>query len=391
MNTSALGELSFTNTSVDIEGTDIRLPVDSLHLLIENDLAYLENLDINLPGKSSLAITGQIDNFSSFINTESSNNTHTSSFEIKSPYLHSADLKELLGTTGKRKDSADRKKLEIKNLKQILSNINRSYRPSAGIQIDSLIYRDLGVSNFNSRIEYDDSGAIRIADTRLRYDEGQIDLQLEAGVAVEENLPVNIKMNIEDIDLENLIKDLDYLKNKDLRNAKKIKGKLDLELDLRGILKDSGTVAINTLNGKLKMNLRNLAIHEFDPITENVILLKEERFKNLEFRPIKQSFTINNGMIEVPRTEIQSTALHFFIEGRSKIGEYHNIWISLPWNNIFKSRDGQELPEKISFEESGAKFYIQVIQDKESEKERKQKLRTKFRLGNRKLEKEKEN
>ncbi|MUP46971.1 hypothetical protein E0K83_14590 [Gramella sp. BOM4] len=388
MNTNARGNLNLRNTLVDIAGTDIQLPVDSLHLFIENDLALLENLDIDLPGKSSLAITGQIDNFSSFINNESAADSHVSAFKIKAPYLSTQDIQELLGPGTTKKDSSKKGSFEISNLKEILSNINRSYRPSAGIQIDSLIYKKLAVSNFSSNIEFDASGDIRIGDTHLDYEGGKIDLLLEAGVEAETYLPVRIQMDIQDLDLEKLVKDLDYLNNANLRKAKKIDGKLNLEFDLRGIMSDSGSVAINSLNGKMKMDLRDLAIYEFDPITENVVLLKEERFENLEFRPIQQEFQITNGMLEIPRTQIQSTALHFFIEGESKIGEYQNIWISLPWNNIFKSRDGKELPQKVSFDNSGAKFYIQLIQDKESEKERKQKLRTKFRLSNRKLEKE---
>lgn len=391
LNTSAKGDLKLMNTKVDIEGTDIQLPVDSLHLLIENDLAYLENLDINLPGKSSLGITGQIDNFSSFINTEMSDDTHTSSFRIKSPYLSSNDLKKLIGSSGKKKDSTENQKFQIGNLKQILSNINQSYRPSAEIQIDSLIYNKIEVSNFESQIDFDPQGFIRIDETNLQYIKGKIDLQLEAGVENPEGMPVKIRMNIAEMELEKLVEDLDYLNNEDLRNTKKIDGDLDLEIDLTGIMNDNGSVDINSLNGTVQVDLRNLAIYEFDPIIESVVLLKEERFEKLEFQPISQTFEINNGMIKVPRTEIQSTALHLFIEGESKIGEYHNLWISLPWNNILKRRDGTQLPEKLSFEESGAKFYIQIVQDKESEKERKRKLRTKFRLGNRKLRKSKEN
>ena len=390
MNTSALGDLSLFNTIVDIEGTDIQLPVDSLDLLIENDLAYLKTLDIDLPGKSALDITGKIDNFSNFINNEKSDKSHTSSFEIRSAYLDSRDLKELLGSSGKKRDSTEKQKFEISNLKQILSNINRSYRPSAGIEIDSLIYKNIGVSDFKSQIDFDSQGAIKIGDTKLQYVDGNIDLMLKAAVEDPDGLPVKIEMNIADVDLEKLIKDLDYLNNEDLRKAKKINGDLDLEIDLTGVLKDSGQVDMNTLNGTLKMDLRNLAIYNFKPIMESVVLLKEERFEKLEFRPIQQTFEVTNGLIKIPRTEIQSTALHFFVEGESKIGEYQNLWISLPWNNILKRRDGIELPEKLSFEDSGAKFYIQIVQDKESEKERKQKLRTKFRLGNRKLRKMKE-
>nr|WP_262914771.1 AsmA-like C-terminal region-containing protein [Christiangramia lutea] len=320
-----------------------------------------------------------------------SDNTHTSSFKIQSPYLSSHDLRELIGTTRKKKDTSKQQEFQIKNLKQILSNINQSYRPSAEIHIDSLIYNNIEVSDFESQIDFNTLGAIRIEETNLKYIQGKIDLMLEGGVENPEGLPVKISMNIADIELEKLVEDLEYLNNEDLRNTKRIDGDLDLEIDLTGIMNDDGSVDINSLNGFIKMDLRNLAIYEFDPITESVVLLKEERFEKLQFRPIRQTIEVTNGMIKIPRTEIQSTALHLFVEGESKIGEYHNLWISLPWNNILKKRDGTQLPEKLSFDESGAKFYIQIVQDKESEKEKNRKLRTKFRLGNKKLRKSNEN
>ena len=390
LNTNARGDLRFGKTRVDIKGTDIQVPVDSLHLQIENNLASLEKLDIDLPGKSSIDITGKIDNFSDFINNTEEKETHNSSFRIRSPYLNSRDIKKFIGSRSKKKDTTKKQNFELQNLKDLLSNINRSYRPSAGIQIDSLIYNDLAVSDFNSKIDYINSGAIRIADTQLKYYEGHIELMIEAGVQDQENLPVKIKMNIADIELEKLVKDLHYFNNEDLREAEKITGNLDLEVDITGILNNKGSLDMNSLNGTLAIDLQNLALYKFDPIIESVVLLKEERFEELQFRPIKQTLEVTNGRISIPRTQIQSSALHLFIEGESKIGEFHNVWISLPWNNILITRDGKELPEKISFEESGAKFYLQVIQDKENENPKKQKLKTKFRLGNRKLRKMKE-
>ncbi|MDT0688032.1 hypothetical protein [Autumnicola psychrophila] len=390
LNSNARGDLILGSTVVDIENTDIQIPVDSLHLYILNNLATLEKLDVELPGKSSIDITGKIDNFSNFINNDQAIESHRSSFNIKSPYLDSRDIKKFLGNTTREKDSSKNQKFEIENLKEILSSINNSYFPSASIEIDSLIYDNFSVSDFTSEIGFNDSGDIVIDATRLNYSDGWIDLMLKAGVGTAQYLPVNIKMNIQDIDIKDLVKDLNYFNHDELRKAEKISGNLGFEFDVNGILNKDGKLDINSLNGTVMVNLKNLALYDYEPLIENIFLLKEERFEKLQLRPIKQSFEVIDGKIIIPRTQVQSTALQFFVEGEMIPGEYYNIWISVPWNNILKSRDGIKLPEKISFENSGAKFYIQVIQDKESKKERKRKLKTKFRLGNRKLKKIKE-
>ncbi|TRO66980.1 AsmA-like C-terminal region-containing protein [Christiangramia sabulilitoris] len=387
LNSEVRGDLRLDTTMVDITAIDIQVPVDRLHLEIENNLATLDLLEVNLPGKSSISITGEIDNFSNFVNNTQESNSHQSRFTIRSPHLDSKDVEEFIGIRSREKDSTGKKKFEIKSLKKILRNLNNSYFPSASIAIDSLVHKKLAVSNFTSEIGFNDSGAIRIEDTKLKYHDGSIALLLQAGVASPVGLPMKIDMEIEDIDLGELVKDLDYFNYKELKETEKIEGNLNLDLDLTGVFDREGNLKMNTLNGFVTVELLEMAIYDFKPIIENVKLFSEERFEKLQFRPVTQTFKVVDGIIEIPRTQVQSTALQLFIEGQMKIGEYINIWISLPWNNIFKSRDGDELPQKVSFENSGAKFYLQLVQDKNHTKEKKRKLKTKFRLGNRKLEK----
>ncbi len=391
LNSNVRGDLRLGETMVDIATANIQIPVDSLHLQIENNLATLDRLDVKLPGKSSIDITGRIDNFSNFINNDQAIDSHNSTFIIRSPHLDSKDIKQFLGNTNRKKDSTKKENFNLQDLKEILHNINNSYFPSASINIDSLVYNDIAVSGFTSEIGFNDSGDIKIEDTELSYFGGSVALMLQAGVASPEGLPAKIVLNIKNIDLEKLVKDLDYFNYDELQQAEKINGNLDLVLDISGVFNDRGKLKMESLNGTVQVDLQELAIYDFKPIMENVVLLKDERFEKLQFRPIQQTFKVVEGNIEIPRTQIQSSALQLFVEGQLKIGEYINLWISLPWNNIFKSRDGLELPQKISFEKSGAKFYLQIVQDKENEKERKRKLKTKFRLGNRKLKKSKEN
>ncbi|SDR97196.1 AsmA-like C-terminal region [Gramella sp. MAR_2010_147] len=388
LNSNAQGDLSLGETMVDIEAAKIQVPIDSLHLVIKNNLATLVRLDVSLPGKSSIDITGEIDNFSNFINNEQTIDSHKSTFNIKSPYLNSEDIKKFLVNTSKDKDSAKSQKLEVKNLKEILSDINNSYFPSANIEIDSLVYNNLAVSGFTSNIDFDQEGTIRVSNTQLQYFGGSINLMLEAGVSSQDLLPAKLKLNVENMDLEKLVRDFDYFNNEDLRNAEKISGNLEFNLDADAFFDDEGKLKMNSVNGSFQVAIEDLAIFNFKPVMESVVLLKKERFKKLQFRPIKQTFQVVNGEIIIPQTQIQSSAIQIFAEGKLKLGEYVNIWLSIPWNNILKKRDGLILPEKVSFEDSGLKFYLQLVQDKNGEKDKKSKLKTKFRLGKRKLEKE---
>lgn len=386
LNSDFEGDLRLGQSIVDIRAADLLVPVDSLHLKIKNNLANLDRLDIDFPGKSSLDITGAINNFSSFINNEQKADSHISFFTIKSPYLNNRDINSFLESSSIKKDTAAGKTFELKNLKQILNSIYTSYYPSVSVAIDSLVFDKLAVSDFGSDIGYERNGKFKIEDTKLDYFGGTVQLSVEAGVKTKANLPIDLQINAEKIPLKKLADDLDYFGSEELQAADKLDGNLNFTLNGSGLLTDGGKLDMDSLNGSLELDLEDLALYNFGPIMEKTPLMKDERFEHLEFRPIKQSFQIVNGNIIIPRTQVQSSALQVFVEGKLKIGEYINLWLALPWSN-FKSTEGLDLPEKTSFDEAGAKFYLQLIQNKDSDKARKQKLRTKFRLGNGKMEK----
>ena len=386
LNSNIEGDLRLGRSIVDIQGADLQIPVDTLHLEIKDDLAVLDQLNVNLPGKSTLDITGSIDNFTSFINNEEQTNSHRSQFTIRAPYLSKADIDELLKTREAAQDSTNRKPFTASSLKSILSNIYRSYYPSVNVNIDSLKFNNFEVSEFGSAIGYTENGDFKVEETKWNYFDGTINLDVKAGIENAEGLPVDILMQAEAIDLSELVKDLDYFHDEDLRNTEKLEGIANLVLDATAILKENGGLDMESLNGTLKIDLQHLKLFNYQPLMENTALMKDERFRNLQFRPIQQTFTVKNGMIIIPRTQIQSSAIHLFAEGRLKLGEYINIWLSLPWKNL-KSSDGEVLPEKVSFEDAGWKFYIQLIQDKEDPDPKNQELKSKFRLWNSKMEK----
>ncbi|TQI71411.1 AsmA-like protein [Gramella sp. Hel_I_59] len=384
LNSNAEGDLKLGATLVRINETDLEIPVDSLHLIIKNDLATLDRLDVDLPGKSSIDITGTIDHFSNFINNEQLELAHTSNFMIRSPYLDSKDIAEFIGSDSSKRKKKTKSEFKVTNLKEILRNINDSYFPTASVALDSVILEGLGVSDFNAKLSFDPEGNFKLNNTNFSYQQGSIEVELLASVDSSEVLPVHLMTEINAVDIQKLIADLDYLNMEELSSAEKIAGKLNLKIDARTKLLSNGNIDINSLNGSIVFDLQDLELYDFKPVLESVVLMKEERFEKLRFRPITQTFRIENGVVIVPRTQIQSSALQLYAEGEFKLDEYFDIWLSLPWKNL-KSNDGLQLPEKETYKEAGAKFYLQLIQNKESDEEKERKLRTRFRLWNREL------
>ncbi|WP_299395166.1 AsmA-like C-terminal region-containing protein [uncultured Gelidibacter sp.] len=387
LNSEASGDLKIGGTLVDFEAADLQIPVDSLHIQIHNDLATLKTLDIQLPGKSSVFFSGAIDNFSEFINGSTEKRQHSSNFSIYAPYLDTANIKEFLERSeSTTKKNGEPKDLNLKKWKEVLTKINTSFYPAIAIQVDTLKHKEFNITDYESQLGFDNKGLFRIQDTKLDFYGGKITMNVDVGIKVGENTPVSIDMDVQDMDLHELVTRFDYFKNDALRQAEHIAGNLNYNLTAQGTANNEGEVNMNSLNGFLTLEINDLTLYDYKPIMENIPLMKAERFKNLRFQPIVQTFEIRNGELIIPRTQIQSSAIHLFFEGRLKLNEYANIWLSIPWKNLM-SNDGLTLPEKTTFDAAGAKFYLQFLQNQKSEKARKQKLKVKFRLGNRKLRK----
>jgi len=381
LNSNAQGDLKLGATLVKIKETKLQVPVDSLHLIINNDLATLKRLDVDLPGKSSIDITGTIDHFSNFINNEQLELAHTSNFEIRSPYLRTQDILEFIGEDTTKKKKVHQEPFNMVKVKDILRNIHESYYPTASITVDSLALQDLNIANFNARVSFNDESDLRLTNTHFNYNQGEVEVDLLATIDVSNELPVKLKTKISQLDLHELLRDLDYLDIDALRSAEKISGMLDLEIDARARLLEDGSIDLNSLNGTIIFNLKELELFHFKPVLETVFLLKEERFEQLRFRPLTQKFTIQDGVVTIPRTQIQSSGLQLYVEGAMKLDEYLNIWLSLPWKNL-KSRDGLTLPEKESYQDAGAKFYVQLKKNNKKLDRKDRQLKTRFRLWN---------
>ncbi|MGB5941870.1 MAG: AsmA-like C-terminal region-containing protein [Leeuwenhoekiella sp.] len=384
LNADTKGNLEIFDSTVNFTAADLLIPIDRMHLEINNDFASLKTLQIDLPGKSALNINGSIDNFSSFINQDNTTHEHISLFNIESAYLNTSDINTLFEETTKENDSAVQKPLDIENFKTTLNSLNTTYSPIVSLQIDSLIHQNLHLSNFTTDIRFDNNKNLKIENANVLFNEEQVALEVTMNPTEAKNLPIKVSLKADSLNLQKLMKGLNYVGDKYLVEADTLGGLLDLNLNASGILMDDGSLNTNSLNGELYVNLQNLKLYNYKPIMESVFLMKEERFEKLEFRPIVQTFKVTDGIISIPRTEIQSSALHLFIEGKLKLEESIDLWISVPWKNL-KVNDGLGLPKSKSFDEAGSKFYINMVQDQEGDSRREQKLRFKFRLWSSKL------
>src|SRR5690606_2302577 len=153
---------------------------------------------------------------------------------------------------------------------------------------------------FGLNLLYDGQGNFKIEDTQLNFYGGSISMNAKIGLAQGSETPITLVMHAKDIDFNELVTRFDYFNDEDLRNTEKIEGRLNYNVNTTGKLDAEGQVDMSSLNGIFNLELYDFELFNYKPVMENSVMMKDERFRNLRFRPIVQTFQIKDGVLIIP-------------------------------------------------------------------------------------------
>ncbi|GGZ69926.1 hypothetical protein [Algibacter mikhailovii] len=383
----ATGRLQLTPSVIEFKAAELFIPIDTLDLAIKNNKATINSLQLRLKSNDYINVSGNIDNFSGLVSKNSEDQIHSSRFLIYSPNLDTDDIDEILldARMGKPKPSNEAKK-DLALLKNSLLDLKKSFHPELEVKIDTFSYQKFKITHLKSNLFFDQKDNIHLKNTGFRYRKGRLDLDMLLALAEIDKTSFQTLMTTEQFDIGQAAQDFDYFNIESLREAEKFEAIFNYDMAIKGQFDAKDSLKVKSLNGHIDFQIDSLKLFEFKPIVDNIKVLKKERFKAMSFQPIVEKISINNGVFSIPRTEIQSSAIDFFIEGKTEPKAFRDIWISIPLNNL-KANDGIVLSEKVGYENTGSKIYIQMVQDFHHKKAKKRKLKTKIRFSNKKLRK----
>jgi hypothetical protein len=172
--------------------------------------------------------------------------------------------------------------------------------------------------------------------------------------------PFKTTFNITDFRIEDLLHSFNNFGYHQLDEPTELKGIIDFDADIEGIMNDSDGINYNSIKAKLTYDIKKLDIKNFQPIIDaGKIVFSKKRLDLIKFADINSSLVLKNNVITIPLTNIQSTAFDFFIEGDLAKTSSTDLWISIPLSN-FKKRDLTKVPSTKSFNEAGRKIYLEV-------------------------------
>ncbi len=270
---------------------------------------------------------------------------------------------------------------ETESMKATVKGILQTFNPHFHVEVDSFIYSNqLVFEDLNTGVHLSDSATVVLEETNFDFHEGHILIDGQFDLGQQLITPFAARIQTENLVLKELIESLNYLSLPSLKNMAKLGGTVSMNFDISGIIDDyQSTLIPNATRGQLAFDLQEVVVIGFEPLDAIAARLRmEKRFQELRFAPIIGEITIQGQEINFPQLEIQSNAIHLFMEGTLSYGDLTNIWVSIPLNNL-KRTNRYIIPDKTGYAASKRKVHIEVTSDEAGDNQ------FKFRLSKRKF------
>lgn len=124
-----------------------------------------------------------------------------------------------------------------------------------------------------------------------------------------------------------------------------LQGIISVDAEARGALTSTGDIVPNSLNGKLKYDLEDGRLIDFEPLgTIGKIIFFNRDLNDIQVKPLSGSLYVKNSDVTIPHTVVETSAFNIFTEGVYGIPKGTSILVQVPLKKPKKNQ--QNLTEK---------------------------------------------
>ncbi len=322
-------QFMLNNGSITVKPMGIHLSECLTDLSIQNSDLILHSLVAKGNKGSVINIWGNATNIFSFIETVPGKaNVHLNMY---SPLLNMTNLAALLTptkriTTKKLRNSLNK---SISKLDQVLENGTISLN----IKADKIAYKQLLASDFTGLIQLSE-GNWKLNKLQFNLAGGKLNFKANINNQINNQHPINARFTIKNMDATKFF----YAFNDFGSNTfghKNISGILNTNGNFSSSINTMGNINKKLLKATLKFSLKNGSLKNIDAlkkIQENVF--KNRNFSDIHFAEIKNTVVVKDGMVNIPRMQIESSVFGLFIEGQYGLMGNSDLRIQVPLKNL---------------------------------------------------------
>ncbi|PWJ56524.1 AsmA-like protein [Dyadobacter jejuensis] len=146
--------------------------------------------------------------------------------------------------------------------------------------------------------------------------------------------------------------------------SENLKGLLTADFQFQSGLNNAAKLMPKTMQGAVKVNLRNGHLIDFEPFLKmKRLIFKRRNFENVRFAPIHGDFLVKGEEIEVRKMEVESSVMTLFVDGVYSFGNKTNINIQIPLSNLKKRDSTYVLNPNDPSSREGSNIYLRAEDD----------------------------
>ena len=346
-----------------------RIPFSKLDVDMADNNARLKEFTIKLRSGDKITFTGSVEHISDLIfDVPAAESKATSTVKAYSEKLTFDDVLELFESRQVVSQGNNELQGGDNAIKPAIRDVYNKFKPrlSASIsefQLDDLVLKDLRTGFF-----FEDENNLFLEDTGFTFYDGKVSLDAHLDITNANSTLFAFGFNTDELELDKVLESFDYFNIDSFREAEKISGKVSMNTEIEGDIVDSIGIVAKSLKGSIQFKLEDAQVAGFEPIIKVANkIFKKERFEDIRFGTIENTFYLSDNTVDIPQMEIRSTAFNIFVLGQLGFEDVDtNIWTSIPLQN-FKKRDLINIPDKKEYMEAGKMVYIEAKSDKNNE------------------------
>jgi hypothetical protein len=366
--------LHIDDSRIDYRPQRVFIPVRSFVADIADNRANYQLKLQNDSLRREIELSGELDSLSAFLFPRPGE-TFEVRTEARARLLDWSDLQSLV-----QPRRPDTNRFELQQLVSATSGIFQAFRPDLELAIDTFrVDRHTELRELFGGLSMQDSALLRLERTGFSVGAGEV--RLDAAYALDDRpvSPFRLDWHVDSLALGPLLDELQTHDLIALSDSGELAARLDLTGTITGRLNETTQrPVVDSTQGQLHYRLDSATLAAW-PLLQTIgrKMLMRQRFREPTIAPVAGELRIEDGRIHIPRTEIQSTAAQFFVEGHYDLGAGPDLLITIPLRNIGRGRRDVP-PPPTGYAHAGWKVYLVVTLGEDGE------LVTRFRLGRRK-------
>ena len=372
--------LRIDSSRVTYRPGDVSLPVQEFRVDVRQGAGDYNMRLLAGRERKPVDLKGDLEGFAAFLYPESDQNFRVRA-DLTANSLRASDFSDF---TRPDRDTASNANFDLQLLLSATGGVFRNFRPDVSLVVDTLWTSDrTPLVNLFSGVHLVDSTRFVLERSGFTLGDGKVMFDASYELDEKTQSPFTVRWMTDTLVLENLITELSSMGLPITEKLGRLEGKLTMAGYVAGQFdEDKATPVMEQTSGTLDFLLTDAELGEWATLQRiGKKAFMKKRFEVLRFAPLRGHVALDDGLMTITQTEVQSTGIQAFVQGVVDLTAGPDLLVSIPLRNIGRGVL-QDPPAPTGYALSGWKIYL--VQ--EAGKDGKPKM--KFRLGRRKFYRE---